>query len=343
VLELERLVDAEPLRERFRGQLILALYRSGRQAEALDAYQQARRTLIEELGLEPSPALQELERAILQQDPELDLGRLERSILVAARSEQQLAPLLSLAEPLARRPAKELILTRLVDTAAALDAANAVLREQRSALLQRGLRVRAAGFVSAQPASDLVRLVAEQDVDLLLIDASPDLLRDPLIAELLARAPCDVAVLVGGEARTGPVLVPFVGAEHDWAAVELGAWAAAALDVPLLLAGPREAAGGRDASRLLASASLAVQLTLGVMAEPLLVEPGSVELIAAAADAALVVVGLSSRWRRDGLGPVREALAVEARPPVILVKRGLRPGGLAPGESRTRFTWSIKA
>jgi hypothetical protein len=203
--------------------------------------------------------------------------------------------------------------------------------------------VRAAGFVSAQPASDLVRLVAEQDVDLLLIDASPDLLRDPLIAELLARAPCDVAVLVGGEARTGPVLVPFVGAEHDWAAVELGAWAAAALDVPLLLAGPREAAGGRDASRLLASASLAVQLTLGVMAEPLLVEPGSVELIAAAADAALVIVGLSSRWRRDGLGPVREALAVEARPPVVLVKRGLRPGGLAPGESRTRFTWSIKA
>jgi DNA-binding SARP family transcriptional activator len=343
VPELERLVDAEPLRERFRGQLILALYRSGRQADALDAYQEARRTLIDELGLEPSPALQELERAILQQDPELDLGRLERSILVAARSERRLVPLLSLAEPLARRPAKELILTRLVDTADALDFANAALREQRSALLLRGLRVRAAGFVSAQPASDLVRLAAEQDVDLVLIDASPDLLRDPMIAELLARAPCDVAVLVGGEARTGPVLVPFVGAEHDWAAVELGAWAAAALDVPLLLAGPREAAGGRDASRLLASASLAVQLTLGVMAEPLLVEPGSVELLAAATDAALVVVGLSSRWRRDGLGPVREALAVEAPPPVVLVKRGLRPGGLAPGESRTRFTWSIKA
>jgi hypothetical protein len=40
---------------------------------------------------------------------------------------------------------------------------------------------------------------------------------------------------------------------------------------------------------------------------------------------------------------VRETLAVEARPPVMLVKRGLRPGGLAPRESRTRFTWSIKA
>jgi nucleotide-binding universal stress UspA family protein len=164
-----------------------------------------------------------------------------------------------------------------------------------------------------------------------------------MLAELLARAPCDVAVLVGDETRPGPVLVPFVGAEHDWAAVELGAWAAAALDVPLLLAGPREAAGGGDASRLLASASLAVQLTLGVMVEPLLIEPDPAALLAAAADAALVVVGLTDRWRRDGLGPVRETLAVEARPPVMLVKRGLRPGGLAPRESRTRFTWSIKA
>jgi DNA-binding SARP family transcriptional activator len=343
VPELERLVDENPLRESVRGQLILALYRSGRQADALDAYQEARRTLIDELGLEPSTALQELERAILRQDPELDLGRLERSILVATRSEPRLVPLLSLAEPLARRPAKELILTRLVDRTDALEPANAALREQRAGLLQRGVRVRAAAFVSAQPASDLVRLAAEQDVDLVLIDASPDLLNDPMIAELLARAPCDVAIVVGDKARTGPVLVPFVGAEHDWAAVELGAWAAAALDVPLILAGPRDGVSGRDASRLLASASLAVQLTLGVMAEPLLVEPGPAELIAAAADAGLVVVGLNTRWRREGLGSVREALAAEARPPVVLVKRGLRPGGLAPAESRTRFTWSIKA
>ena len=79
------------------------------------------------------------------------------------------------------------------------------------------------------------------------------------------------------------------------------------------------------------------------MAEPLLVEPGPAQLIAAAADAGLVVVGLNNRWRREGLGSVREALAAEARPPVVLVKRGLRPGGLAPAESRTRFTWSIKA
>ena len=71
--ELEALVAEHPLRERLRRYLMTALYRSGRQAEALDAYQDARRALVDELGIDPSPALQELERAILRQDPSLDL------------------------------------------------------------------------------------------------------------------------------------------------------------------------------------------------------------------------------------------------------------------------------
>jgi predicted ATPase/DNA-binding SARP family transcriptional activator len=67
--ELGALVAEHPFRERLRGRLILALYRSGRQADALEAYQAARRVLVEELGVEPSAELQELERAVLQQDP----------------------------------------------------------------------------------------------------------------------------------------------------------------------------------------------------------------------------------------------------------------------------------
>jgi DNA-binding SARP family transcriptional activator len=71
--ELEALTSAHPLREHLHGQLMLALYRSGRQADALAAYREARRTLVGELGIEPSLGLQRLEQAILAQDPALEL------------------------------------------------------------------------------------------------------------------------------------------------------------------------------------------------------------------------------------------------------------------------------
>ena len=71
VPELEALVRAHPLHERLRGHLMVALYRSGRQAEALDAYRDARKALLDELGLEPSEELQALQRAILDHDPSL--------------------------------------------------------------------------------------------------------------------------------------------------------------------------------------------------------------------------------------------------------------------------------
>lgn len=71
VPELERLVSAHPFRERLRAQLMLALYRSGRQADALATFQDGRTLLADELGLEPSRQLRDLERAILNQDPDL--------------------------------------------------------------------------------------------------------------------------------------------------------------------------------------------------------------------------------------------------------------------------------
>lgn len=72
--ELRELVAEHPLRERLRGHLVLALYRCGRQAEALEAFLDARRVLMEELGIDPGPALARLGQAILRQDPSLELS-----------------------------------------------------------------------------------------------------------------------------------------------------------------------------------------------------------------------------------------------------------------------------
>jgi DNA-binding SARP family transcriptional activator len=72
--ELDALVREHPLRERMRSQHMLALYRSGRQAEALGSFQEARATLVDELGIEPGPVLRQLELAILRHDPSLDLA-----------------------------------------------------------------------------------------------------------------------------------------------------------------------------------------------------------------------------------------------------------------------------
>jgi DNA-binding SARP family transcriptional activator len=339
--ELEELVAVHPFRERLRAQLMRALYRDGRQAEALDAFRRTRDRFVEELGIEPGPSLRKLEQAILRQDPSLELAAAERSVLVGPQDSNRFPELVGLAEFLATRPRREVILARLIPKDADLAATAAMTNEHRNALVARGISARAITFTSAAAGDDLVRVASQQDVDLLLVDGNPDRV-DPVLEAVLTRAPCDVAVHVGrGEPpRQGPVLVLFGGGEHDWAAVEVGAWLAGARGVPLRLAGPAEGAE-RDASRALASASLAVQRGLGIAAEPVLVAPTAPDVLAAAEDAAVVVVGLPERWRRRGLGRVRGALAAGARPPVLFVRRGLRPGGLAPRESLTRFTWTL--
>jgi DNA-binding SARP family transcriptional activator len=99
--ELEGLVQEHPLRERLRAQLMLSLYRSGRQAEALEAYQEARRVLIEDLGIEPGRSLRELEGSILRQDRSLEL---ERPSEVRTAVEPQ--PAATPPRPTPRRPTR---------------------------------------------------------------------------------------------------------------------------------------------------------------------------------------------------------------------------------------------
>jgi DNA-binding SARP family transcriptional activator len=350
--ELEALVSAYPLRERLAGQLMLALYRSGRQAEALDLYKKTRRMLDEELGLEPTPALQRLEKAILNQDPELDLRDLparvadpERGILVALFDARNIDALLAIGAQLASEPRRELIVARVLEAHDELAAATADLRRRRDDLLEHGIAARVAAFTSPRRSEDVVRLAAEQAVDLVLVDGAPDRLGEG-VDEILRATPADVAVGISPKPfdQGRPVLVPFGAAQHDWAALELGSWLARASGAPLKLLGALsdgERSNVRDPSRLLADASLLVQQFAGVVAEPLLAEPGVAELLKASGDAGVLVVGLSDRWAAEGLGDVRTRLARDASAPVLFVRGGVRPGGLAPSHTRTRFTWSL--
>ena len=99
-------------------------------------------------------------------------------------------------------------------------------------------------------------------------------------------------------------------------------------------------AGRRAASRLLARASLLVQQVVGIDTEPVLVRAGEEGVLDAARDARLLVIGLSDRWPREGIGSVRLAVATRAGVPTVFVRRGLRPGGVAPDGTLTRFTWT---
>jgi DNA-binding SARP family transcriptional activator len=553
--EIDALVAQHTLRERLRAHLMLALYRAGRQSEALAAYQEARRVLVEEFGIEPTRALQEVERKILLQDPSLDLepgtrrataargtltllftdiegstrllhrlgddyaqvllehrrllrealedrnGRIvddhgdcffatfpraidgaeaaaaaqralaeypwperlpikvrmglhtgepvpvgegfvgldvhrvaricdaayggqvllsgeavdelgdlrpagvdihdlgehmlkdlvqperlfhlvipglqeqfppprswrdrdgahpDRSILVVPETAAATRELVEVAEPLARSHfAHELIVAQLIDvterTPAEVDelltGATSSLHELRDGFVERAISARVAAFTSAAVGDDIVRLASEQAVDLVLVGRVLEQLGDEeLDSELetvLANAPCDVAICrLGSEVDSGSdvVLVPFGGSTHDWAALELGAWIASASGSRLRLLGVMgdPATGKRDASRLLAAASLTVQQLVGVPSEPALLPAGGGGLLQATTEAAgLLVVGVPDDWRERGLGRVRAELARAAKSTTLFVRRGARPGGLAPRDSHTRFTWSL--
>ena len=119
----------------------------------------------------------------------------------------------------------------------------------RRELMDHGVAARGVAFVSSDVGSDLSRLAKSDEVALLLIDGRRPLLGEGVprgaVGEVLAKAPCDVGVLVAKEddavvpGPDAPVVVPFGGAEHDWAALELGAWIASANGAPLKLLGRR--------------------------------------------------------------------------------------------------------
>jgi len=301
VPDLHALVQREPLRERPRAQLMRALYRAGRQAEALSVYRDGRALLVSELGIEPGPELQELERAILHQDPSLAAHAAEpRDVVVCVG----VAPV-RLLGPLERDLVVVELAARLVEPP-----------------LIPG--VRSAAFTTTDPVADTVRLAVEQGAQLLVVRHAP--------AELLAAAPCDVALSNGvDELGEGAIAVAFGGGREEWPALELGAWLARAHHRTLRLLGTEAGDDRRDASRTLAGASLALQRFAGVTVLTGLIPPGPEAIIGAA-----VICSLP----RAKLDATRQAL-LDAPFPVLLVHGGLRPSGLAPAETRTRFRWSL--
>ncbi len=351
--ELDELAAQHPLHEPFAIRLMLALYRSGRQADALNVYRRTREALVGGFGIEPGRELRELERAILNQAPSLDIGggisqpaaAADRIILVLPSGDERLDALLAVAEPLARLPGRALLVARLLPDEALLASAAAALGARRAAL---GAEARTAAFTTVDPVDDAMRLASAYDVRLVLLDdAALDAEAIPGdVASIMERSPADVGLLTGRGVDWGSgdgVCVPFVGGEHDWAALELGAWLASSRGAALRLISTRaDVRRGRpDASRLLADASMAVQRAVGVDAVPQLVDPGPAPLVEAVRSATLVVTGLSAQWRREGLGEARRAL-VRSRRPTLLMHCGPRPSGFAPTGSRTRFTWTIE-
>ncbi|MFN2594558.1 MAG: cation:proton antiporter [Actinomycetota bacterium] len=317
--------------------------------------------------IDPKRSLRSAPEELLEEEPPRPHGiqpPLTRSILVAPQDSKNLDALLEIGAALSgSEPPRELLIARIlapskIATGLAsedreLQRAVGELNARRASLLERGVQARAIAFMSPDPGEDLRALAAKERVDLVLVDGRRPLLGEGvprgIVGMLLGAAECDVAILVEREGsifRTGgagPIAVPFGGAEHDWAALELGAWIAHAYGTSLRLLGAGPTDSTRDASRLLGNAALVVQRFAGISAEPRLADPGDKGVLDAAAGASLLVVGLSDRWRQEGLGPVRSAIARSAPVPVLFVRRGRRPGALAPRDDVTRFGWSRAA
>jgi Kef-type K+ transport system membrane component KefB len=307
------------------------------------------------------PVVDELRRARPATTDRFEVPTPPKSIMVAPQDPENVDALLELAEPLAKStPPREVIIAQVVipdrfvtGVVRDLEHADNVeeeLNERAQALVERGTAARVVAFNTVLPGQDYVRLASEQEVDLIMLDGRRPLLGEGVprgaVGQVLEQAPCDVAVLVERQHRTTidadhPVMVPFGGGDHDWAALELAAWIASANEAPLKLIGAANGNGKGDASRVLDSASLVVRQLAGIETESMLVSLSNGGIVAATEGAGLLVVGLSDRWKDEGLGPVRAAIAKSAPAPILFVRRGTRPGALAPrtGDT-TKFAWS---
>jgi Bacterial transcriptional activator domain len=198
---------------------MIALYRCGRQTDALAAYQSARDRLVNEFGIDPSPPLVALEREILQQDPALaapaatasPAGSSVRTMLVVSQSSGDLDSLTALARTITvADDAREYVLARVVtglpahDPTSRLREVTRALIERRDQLAEQGVRVRVA---SDDPAVDLAKLAKHQDADLLLVDGTQTLLegRFGTIDLLLQNTACDIALHLPRERGNDPL------------------------------------------------------------------------------------------------------------------------------------------
>ena len=270
-----------------------------------------------------------------------------REILLVSESAAGVEELLAFAQAAAcRNHARGMILTSVVDDQEDVLLATRMLAGFRDQLATTGVASRVAAFRTSNAGAAVEKLALRQEVGLVVVGAAGlvDGDGDVLATDILGSAPCDVALhLARADARPqGPVMVPFAGTEHDWAALELATTIAASTGVSLILTGSNAPSAGDegDASRLLAAASLIVQQIGGLIAEPLLIPRGADAVVEAAATASHVITGVPADYERRGIGTTRREVARRVGTTVTLVRRGARSGVISVDRDVTRFSWT---